>query len=147
MPEIKPERPWYGYDLGEWNADLDIMARRAVRSDYWKTGEIISEYRRNDVEMNTEVRTLDVGNPGVGEEEPNEEIEGWNSRIQQVEKTHDETQLQRFSDHLNKLDQAGLLRKVARPINKDTELHPLVRWQFRGGIPDLIVKLGISKIL
>lgn len=41
-----------------------------------------------------------------------------------------------FQDHLNKLDQAGLLRKVARPINKDTELHPLVRWQFRGGIPE-----------
>ena len=25
---------------------------------------------------------------------------------------------------------------MARPINKDTELHPLVRWQFRGGIPE-----------
>tara|TARA_Y100001978_G_C23554497_1_gene366193 strand:- start:446 stop:823 length:378 start_codon:yes stop_codon:yes gene_type:complete len=74
LPEIKPERPWYGYDLGEWNAELDIMARRAVRSDYWKTGEIIAKYRRNDVEMNTEVRTLDIGNPGVGDEEPNEEI-------------------------------------------------------------------------
>ena len=24
--------------------------------------------------MNTEVRTLDIGNPGVGEEEPNEEV-------------------------------------------------------------------------
>jgi len=25
--------------------------------------------------------------------------------------------------------------RVSRPINKDTELHPLVRWQFLGGIP------------
>ena len=74
LPEIKPERPWYGYDLGEWNADLDIMARRAVRSDYWETGKIIADYRRNDVEMNTEVRTLDIGNPGVGDEGPNEEV-------------------------------------------------------------------------
>ncbi|MEE2933231.1 MAG: UbiD family decarboxylase [Pseudomonadota bacterium] len=74
LPEIKPERPWYGYDLGEWNAELDIMARRAVRSDYWETGKIIAKYRRNDVEMNTEVRTLNIGNPGVGDEEPNEEI-------------------------------------------------------------------------
>ena len=25
---------------------------------------------------------------------------------------------------------------MQRPINKDTEMHPLVRWQFRGGIPE-----------
>ena len=29
----------------------------------------------------------------------------------------------------------GLLIRIDRPINKDTELHPLVRWQFLGGIP------------
>ena len=26
----------------------------------------------------------------------------------------------------------GLLYRIKRPINKDTEMHPLVRWQFRG---------------
>ena len=26
----------------------------------------------------------------------------------------------------------GKLLRVTREINKDTELHPLVRWQFRG---------------
>ena len=41
-----------------------------------------------------------------------------------------------FQDHLIKLESAGLLRKISRPINKDTELHPLVRWQFRGGVPE-----------
>ena len=39
-------------------------------------------------------------------------------------------------DHLKALDDAGLLVTVDRPINKDTELHPLVRWQFRGGIAE-----------
>lgn len=39
-------------------------------------------------------------------------------------------------DHLESLDQAGLLVTVERPINKDTEMHPLVRWQFRGGIEE-----------
>jgi UbiD family decarboxylase len=39
-------------------------------------------------------------------------------------------------DHLKALDQAGLLVTVDRPINKDTEMHPLVRWQFRGGIEE-----------
>jgi 4-hydroxy-3-polyprenylbenzoate decarboxylase len=39
-------------------------------------------------------------------------------------------------DHLKALHQAGLLITIERPINKDTELHPLVRWQFRGGIEE-----------
>src|SRR3954467_15775677 len=39
-------------------------------------------------------------------------------------------------DHVAALEAAGLLVRVQRAINKDTELHPLVRWQFRGGIPE-----------
>src|ERR1700681_718409 len=39
-------------------------------------------------------------------------------------------------DHIRALDAAGLLLTVDRPINKDTEMHPLVRWQFRGGIEE-----------
>ncbi|MBI4256869.1 UbiD family decarboxylase, partial [Candidatus Uhrbacteria bacterium] len=30
------------------------------------------------------------------------------------------------------LDSRGFLRRISRPINKDTEMHPLVRFQFRG---------------
>ena len=39
-------------------------------------------------------------------------------------------------DHIAALEEAGLLVRIDRPINKDTEMHPLVRWQFRGGIPE-----------
>jgi UbiD family decarboxylase len=39
-------------------------------------------------------------------------------------------------DHIQTLDKAGQLIRVTRPINKDTEMHPLVRWQFRGGIAE-----------
>ena len=39
-------------------------------------------------------------------------------------------------EHIAALDAAGLLIRVDRPINKDTEMHPLVRWQFRGGIAE-----------
>jgi 4-hydroxy-3-polyprenylbenzoate decarboxylase len=39
-------------------------------------------------------------------------------------------------EHLAALKKAGLLITVERPINKDTEMHPLVRWQFRGGIAE-----------
>src|SRR5215510_4293331 len=39
-----------------------------------------------------------------------------------------------FQAHLAALEARGLLVRVDRPINKDTELHPLVRWQFQGGL-------------
>ncbi|HEX6511789.1 MAG TPA: UbiD family decarboxylase [Chloroflexota bacterium] len=34
--------------------------------------------------------------------------------------------------HLRELEARGKLVRVSRAINKDTEMHPLVRWQFRG---------------
>ena len=39
-------------------------------------------------------------------------------------------------EHVLALARAGLLFVVDEPINKDTEMHPLVRWQYRGGIPE-----------
>jgi 4-hydroxy-3-polyprenylbenzoate decarboxylase len=39
-------------------------------------------------------------------------------------------------EHVARLDKAGLLLRVDLPINKDTELQPLVRLQFLGGIPE-----------
>ena len=41
-----------------------------------------------------------------------------------------------FQEHLADLEASGLLVRIDRPINKDTELHPLVRWQFLGGVPE-----------
>src|ERR1051326_7820300 len=39
-------------------------------------------------------------------------------------------------DHMRALEKAELLVTVDRVIDKDTEMHPLVRWQFRGGIAE-----------
>src|SRR5437773_4292878 len=39
-----------------------------------------------------------------------------------------------FQSHLAALEAQGLHVRVDRPMNKDTELHPLVRWQFQGGL-------------
>jgi UbiD family decarboxylase len=39
-------------------------------------------------------------------------------------------------EHVLALARAGLLHVIEEPINKDTEMHPLVRWQYRGGIPE-----------
>jgi 4-hydroxy-3-polyprenylbenzoate decarboxylase len=52
---------------------------------------------------------------------------------------HHRRMTKRYPDlhqHLETLKRAGLLITVERPINKDTEMHPLVRWQFRGGIEE-----------
>ena len=37
-----------------------------------------------------------------------------------------------FREHLKALEERGKLVRINREINKDTELMPLVRWQFRG---------------
>ncbi len=39
-------------------------------------------------------------------------------------------------EHLEELKRRGLLQTVDRPIDKDSELHPLVRWQFVGGLAE-----------
>ena len=39
-------------------------------------------------------------------------------------------------EHLQLLEKRGLLRTIDRPIDKDSELHPLVRWQFVGGMDE-----------
>jgi UbiD family decarboxylase len=39
-------------------------------------------------------------------------------------------------DHLEELKRRGLLQVIDRPIDKDSELHPLVRWQFVGGMDE-----------
>ena len=38
--------------------------------------------------------------------------------------------------HISLLEEKDLLVRVKKKINKDTELHPLVRWQYRGGISE-----------
>src|SRR5690348_2768374 len=41
-----------------------------------------------------------------------------------------------LQQHLRRLEAEGLLVRIDRPIDKDSELHPLVRWQFQGGLPE-----------
>jgi 4-hydroxy-3-polyprenylbenzoate decarboxylase len=41
-----------------------------------------------------------------------------------------------LQEHLRRLEAEGLLLRVERAINKDSELHPLVRWQFQGGLAE-----------
>src|SRR5262245_37167584 len=38
---------------------------------------------------------------------------------------------QDFREYLTRLEADGRLRRIAQTIDKDRELHPLVRWQYR----------------
>ena len=48
-------------------------------------------------------------------------------------------------DHLAELKKNDLLVEVDRPIDKDSELHPLVRWQFVGGMKEADRKAFLFK--
>ncbi len=37
-----------------------------------------------------------------------------------------------FREYLDRLEETGRLRRIARTVDKDRELHPLVKWQYRG---------------
>ena len=61
LPALEPEAPWFGYSLGDWSDRNEAMAQRAVRGDYFVTGEEIAQQRRNDVAMNTEIKDAGRG--------------------------------------------------------------------------------------
>ena len=43
---------------------------------------------------------------------------------------------QDLRQHIEVLRERGLLYEIDREVNKDTEMHALVRWQYRGGVPE-----------
>ncbi len=46
FPALKPEAPWYGYSLGDWDETLDQEAEQALNGDYWATGEKLKANRK-----------------------------------------------------------------------------------------------------
>ena len=55
---MKPEAPWHGYSLGDWNDGWDEAAARAVAGEYLENGRLSDAKRRNDVRPNTSIRTV-----------------------------------------------------------------------------------------
>lgn len=45
LPKLKPEMPWYGYSLGQWDDELDEEAKLAVLGRYYETGEKLAKGR------------------------------------------------------------------------------------------------------
>ena len=61
LPPLKPEAPWHGYSLGDWNDEWDAMAKRAAEGNYLENGRRSAQYRRNDVAPNTSIRDVPGG--------------------------------------------------------------------------------------
>jgi UbiD family decarboxylase len=55
LPPLKPQSPWYGYELGSWPPELERQAAMAVAGEYFAVGEKLANERRSDVAMNTPV--------------------------------------------------------------------------------------------
>jgi 4-hydroxy-3-polyprenylbenzoate decarboxylase len=58
LPKLTPQSPWFGYSLGAWTDELERQAQRAVAGDYWITGAEQEHQRRDDVQMNDELRDV-----------------------------------------------------------------------------------------
>ncbi len=58
LQKLTPQTPWFGYSLGAWTDELEQQAQRAVAGDYWLTGAEQEHQRRDDVQMNDEVRDV-----------------------------------------------------------------------------------------
>jgi len=46
LPQLKLKEPWWGYSLGYWGDEYDEWADRAVKGDYYQTGEERARNRR-----------------------------------------------------------------------------------------------------
>jgi 4-hydroxy-3-polyprenylbenzoate decarboxylase len=45
LPKIEKKYPWYGYSLGQWDAELEAEANLAVKGDYHKTGAKLAQQK------------------------------------------------------------------------------------------------------
>ena len=62
LPPLKPEAPWHGYSLGDWNDEWDAAAKRAADGDYYENGQRSAQLRRKGIKPNTSVREV-LGTP------------------------------------------------------------------------------------
>ncbi len=45
LPKLRPQVPWFGYSLGQWNDEWDEEARLAVQGECYMTGEKLRSRR------------------------------------------------------------------------------------------------------
>jgi 4-hydroxy-3-polyprenylbenzoate decarboxylase len=45
LPPLRPQSPWYGYSLGQWDEESTDEAAAALKGEYYKTGDKLAERR------------------------------------------------------------------------------------------------------
>ena len=59
LPALKPEAPWFGYSLGDWDEEWDRNALQATRGEWMDRSSSYLQRRRRDIAPNTSSRTVD----------------------------------------------------------------------------------------
>jgi hypothetical protein len=59
LPALKPETPWFGYSLGDWDEQWDKNALQAARSEWMDRDASYQKRRRRDAPLNSESRTVE----------------------------------------------------------------------------------------
>jgi 4-hydroxy-3-polyprenylbenzoate decarboxylase len=62
LPPLKPESPWHGYSLGDWDEEWDKNAEAAARSEWQARDESYRQRRRRGVNPNTPARIVEDKN-------------------------------------------------------------------------------------
>ena len=58
LPELRPESPWHGYSLGDWNSKWEAMARRATDGDYLINGERTAQLKQKLEDPQVSIRDV-----------------------------------------------------------------------------------------
>jgi 4-hydroxy-3-polyprenylbenzoate decarboxylase len=56
LPKLKPQSPWHGYSLGDWDTVWDTYAERAVTGQWEQTGKETFAHRRGGLTPETPVK-------------------------------------------------------------------------------------------
>ena len=56
LPALRPESPWFGYSLGDWEEEWDKNAQQATLGDWMHRSESYRQRRRRGVAPNTSSR-------------------------------------------------------------------------------------------
>ena len=64
LPALNPRPPWYGYSLGDWDANWDLWAKRAVEGKWEETGRETFQGRKGGMIPETPVRSVGKNSKG-----------------------------------------------------------------------------------
>jgi hypothetical protein len=59
LPPLRPETPWFGYSLGDWDETSDANAQTAAHGHAMDRGETYRQRRRKGIAPNTPTRIIE----------------------------------------------------------------------------------------